>query len=177
MRLSGTFAALGPVMQMAFVPHDFDAAIARWTRTMGVGPFFLFEHIQLLDLRYMGQPTDAVFSLALAYWGDMQIELIRPEDEAPSIYTGPYGVRDCLHHVCVLVDDIGQARETCRVQGAEVVLEGRFGASHVVYADPGGGPGHLVELLERNPDGPDLFAMIRAAAQGWDGREPVRRLG
>lgn len=33
-------AKLGPVMQMAFVSADFDRALAFWTKTMGVGPFF-----------------------------------------------------------------------------------------------------------------------------------------
>jgi hypothetical protein len=57
-----------------------------------------------------------------------------------------------------------------------VVLEGRFGTSEVIYVDPGGGPGSLVEILQRAKDGPDLFGMIRAAAHSWDGSEPLRRL-
>lgn len=172
-----SFAGLGPVMQLAFVPSDFDAALHHWTGTMGVGPFFLVENIRLEGMRYRGAPTDAVFSLALAYWGDVQIELIRPENDAPSIYTGPYGVKDRLHHVCILVDDIAEAYATCDATGAEILIEGSLGASRVIYADPGGGPGSVVELLARAPEGPDLFALIRDAARGWDGSDPVRRLG
>ena len=85
-------ARLGPVMQLAWLPDDFDAALRHWTGTMGVGPFFLLENIKLEDMRYRGAPTDAVFSLALSYWGDTQIELIRPENDAPSIYCGEYAV-------------------------------------------------------------------------------------
>lgn len=173
----GGFAALGAVMQLAFVPSDFDAAVTYWTRTMGVGPFHLIENIHLDDMRYLGEPTDARFSLALAYWGDLQIELIRPENDAPSIYTGPYGVRDRLHHVCLLVDDLDAAYRLCAATGARLALEGRFGSSRVLYADPGAGPGHLVEVLQRATEGPDLFALIREACRTWDGREPLRRLG
>ncbi|WP_448586800.1 VOC family protein [Thermaurantiacus sp.] len=171
------FADLGPVMQLAFVPSDFEAALRHWTGTMGVGPFFLIENIRLEEMRYRGQPTDAVFSLALAYWGDTQIELIRPDNAAPSIYTGPYGVRDRLHHVCILVEDIAEAYATCAAAGAEILVEGRFGSSRVLYADPGTGPGTVVELLARDPAAPDLFAVIREAARTFDGRDPVRRLG
>lgn len=171
------FSALGPVMQLAYVPSDFDAAVAHWTGRMGVGPFHLVENIHLEGMRYLGQPTDARFSLALAYWGDLQIELIRPENDAPSIYTGPYGVRDRLHHVCVLVDDLDEAYRVCAATGATVALEGRFGSSRVLYADPGTGPGHLVEVLQRATEGPDLFAIIREACRSWDGRDPLRRLG
>ena len=70
---------LGPVGQLAYLPSDFDATLKYWTQTMGVGPFFLMENIQLTDCKYKGVPTDAMFSIAIAYWGDVQIELIRPE--------------------------------------------------------------------------------------------------
>ena len=40
-------AALGEIMQLAFVPDDFDAAVKHWTQVMGVGPFFLMEGIHL----------------------------------------------------------------------------------------------------------------------------------
>ena len=178
MSVPGTIAALGEIMQLAFVPEDFDAAVAHWTQTMGVGPFFLIEGIHLDGMKYRGKPTEAVFDLALAYWGDIQIELIRPRDEHPSIYRGEYArVGNGLHHVCILVDDIAEARRVCAEAGAEVVIEGTFGTSQVIYVDAGGGPGTLVEILQQAKDGPDLFGMIKAAGIGWDGSEPLRRLG
>ncbi|QLC25415.1 VOC family protein [Parasphingopyxis algicola] len=171
-------AAIGPVMQMAYVPGDFDAALCYWTETMGVGPFFLIENIALKDMRYRGEPSDAVFSIALAYWGDVQIELIRAENDAPSIYGGDYGVTDRLHHVCILTDDIADARAICDAQSAEILVEAKVGEDGaVLYADPGAGPGNLVEILQPASGSADLFAMIGAAAADWDGSEPVRRLG
>ena len=170
-------AALGDIMQLAFVPDDFDAAIAHWTKVMGVGPFFLMEGIHLEGMKYKGEPTDAVFDLALAYWGDIQIELIRPRDDHPSIYTGEYGAVQGLHHVCILVDDIEQAYRVCVEQGAEIVIEGALGDSRVIYVDPGQGPGSLVEILQQGEGGPALFAMIKQAGVDWDGSDPLRSLG
>lgn len=177
MAQSETISAIGEVMQLAFVPSDFDAALKHWTEVMGVGPFFLIENIHLDGMKYRGKPTDAVFTLALAYWGDMQIELIRPENDSPSIYSGEYAATDGLHHVCILVDDIAEARRICARQNAEVVIEGKFGASEVIYVDPGQGTGHLVEILQQDKAGPDLFGMIKAASVNWDGSQPVRKLG
>lgn len=178
MGLQGKITALGEVMQLAFVPEDFDATVAHWTQVMGVGPFFIIEGIHLDGMTYRGEPTDAVFDLALAYWGDLQIELIRPRDNHPSIYRGAYGsTANGLHHVCILVDDIAEARRVCDEVGAEVVIEGHFGTSQVIYVDPGTGPGTLVEILQQAKDGPDLFGMIKAAGVGWDGSEPLRKLG
>lgn len=169
---------LGEIMQLAFVPRDFDAAVAHWTQVMGVGPFFLMEGIHLEGMKYRGAPTQAVFDLALAYWGDIQIELIRPRDDHPSIYSGKYAdVGDGLHHVCILVDDIDEAYRICAEQDAEVVIEGALGDSRVIYADPGKGPGSLVEILQQGEGGPGLFAMIKQAGEGWDGSEPLRKLG
>ncbi len=168
---------LGEIMQLAFVPDDFDAAVDYWTQVMGVGPFFLMEGIHLEDMKYKGQPTDAVFDLALAYWGDIQIELIRPRDDHPSIYRGEYAAGNGLHHVCILVDDIEEAYRVCGEQGAQIIIEGALGDSRVIYVDPGSGPGGLVEILQQGEGGPGLFAMIKQAGEGWDGSDPIRKLG
>jgi methylmalonyl-CoA/ethylmalonyl-CoA epimerase len=174
----GGLSRLGPVMQLAWLPEDFDAALRHWTEVMGVGPFFLLENIELVNMKYRGTPTKAKFTLALSYWGDVQIELIRPENDEPSIYSGEYAVRDRLHHVCLLVDNIADAYAACAEMGAAIIVEGDVGDSgKVIYADPGQGPGSLVEMLQPQPGTADLFGMIRQAAAGWDGSEPVRRLG
>lgn len=178
MKSNAGIAALGPIMQLAFVPPDFEAAVKHWTRTMGVGPFFLMENVHLENMRYRGEPTQAHFDLALAYWGELQIELIRPCDTHPSIYTGEYadGLDGGLHHVCVLVDDIAEGYAACERNGAQVLIEGSLGESKVIYADPGRGPGSLIEILQPAPESPGLFEMIRQACEGWDGGDPLRTM-
>lgn len=171
-------AALGRIMQMAYVPSDFDAAITYWTETMGAGPFFLLPNMALAGGRYRGQPSDPIFTMALGYWGDMQIELIRPENNAPSIYAGEYGVRDRLHHVCVLVDSIAEVRIALAAVGGEVIFEAPVGEDGgVIYADIGMGVGNLVEYLQPQAGSRDLFAMMEAAHRDWDGSNPLRSLG
>ncbi len=173
-----TLASLGDVMQLAYVPSDFDAAVRHWTEVIGAGPFFLLPDVSLPGGRYRGAPSDPVFTMALGYWGDMQIELIRPENDAPSIYRGDYGVTDRLHHMCVLVDSIAEAPTRCAEVGAEIIFEAPVGdTGGVIYADPGTGPGTLVELLEPQAGTRELFAMMRDAARDWDGSAPLRSLG
>jgi catechol 2,3-dioxygenase-like lactoylglutathione lyase family enzyme len=174
----GPFKALGDIIQLAYLPEDFDAALRYWTETVGVGPFFLLENVRLGAMKYRGAPTDAMFSLAIGYWGDIQIELIRPENDAPSIYTGEYAVRDRVHHVCLIVDSIEAARTACAQAGAEVLLEGKVGEDgEVIYVDAGGGPGHLIEILQPMTGSLPLFAMMREAARTWDGSDPLRAIG
>ena len=169
-------SAIGPVMQIAFVPKDFDAAVRYWTETMGIGPFFLMENIQLENMRYLGEPSECVFSIAIAYWGDMQIEIIRQEDDAPSIYRGQEG--GALHHTCVLTGNIEDARQIAEASGAKILVEGKVAPDGaVLYVDTGGGSGSIVEILQMSTGSEGLFAMIKSASIGWDGSEPLRKLG
>jgi methylmalonyl-CoA/ethylmalonyl-CoA epimerase len=169
-------AAIGPVMQFAFVPKDFDAAVRHWTETMGVGPFYLLENNLLGEGIYLGEPYHCMFSIAIAYWGDIQIELVRQENDAPSIYKGAEG--EALHHTCILTHDIEGARKIAEDSGARVLVEGKVGADgYVYYVDTGGGPGSIVEILQLASGTEGLFGMIKAASVGWDGSEPLRKLG
>lgn len=178
MTAARAISALGPVGQLAYLPGDFDATLKYWTQTMGVGPFFLMENISLGDMKYKGLPTSAVFSIAIAYWGDVQIELIRAENAEPSIYSGEYAVTDRLHHICIFVDSIDEARAACAAVGAEILVEGTVGADGaVIYVDAGGGPGHVIELLQNMSGADAIFSMIRDTCRNWDGSEPLRRLG
>ena len=170
--------ALGPVGQLAYLPADFDAAVRYWTGTMGVGPFYLIPNVALGDMKYRGKPTGAVFSIAIAYWGDVQIELVRAENGEPGLYTGEYAVTDRLHHICIFVDSIEEARAAAAAAGAEVLVEGTVGADGaVIYVDAGGGPGHVIELLQNMTGADAIFQMIKDAGKGWDGSEPLRVLG
>jgi len=176
--MKSAIAQLGEVMQLAFVPADFDAALEHWLR-VGAGPFFALDHVRLDDVRYRGQPADIDFSMMIGYWGDLQVELIRQHNATPSIYKAWLDQgREGLHHVCILVDDMAAARSACAAAGATVEQEGRVpGGGEVIYVDTGGGPGTMVEILKPSPGSREFFAMMREAHRGWDGADPVRRLG
>jgi methylmalonyl-CoA/ethylmalonyl-CoA epimerase len=174
----GRLTQLGPVMQIAYVPADFDAALRFWTETMGVGPFFVREHVKLEKVLYRGAETDPDFDMALAYWGDVQVELIRQHNDAPSIYAdwrtaGLQGVQ----HMCVTVEDMAATRALVVERGGTIVQEVFMpgGVGEAIYADMGGGPGTMIEYIWLDPARLAGFAAMRQAARDWDGRDPVRR--
>jgi catechol 2,3-dioxygenase-like lactoylglutathione lyase family enzyme len=170
--------SLGEIMQLAYVPADFDAALKFWIETVGAGPFFALDHVKLNDVKYRGAPVDIDFSMVIGYWGELQIELIRQHNDVPSIYkTWRDEGHEGLHHVCILVDDMAHARAVCADAGAVVAQEGIVpNGGEVIYVDTGGGPGTMVEILKPGPGSREFFAMMREAAKGWDGSDPVRRL-
>ena len=66
-----------------------------------------------------------MFSIAIAYWGDVQIELIRAENDEPSINVGEYAVKDRLHHICIFVDSIEDARAALALVTARGCARGK----------------------------------------------------
>lgn len=167
---------LGTIMQMAWVPVDYDATLRYWTETMGVGPFFEMNHIQVEACHYRGQPADVDFSVAISYWGDMQIELVRQHNDTPSIYqTWLQQGREGLHHVCIVVQSMAQARALCAEAGAEVMQEIWLpGGGEAIYVDLGG---LMVEMIDFPAQNLAVFADMKSAADSWDGSDPVRVLG
>jgi methylmalonyl-CoA/ethylmalonyl-CoA epimerase len=167
---------LGDIMQMAYVPFDYAAALKFWTQKMGAGPFFEANHIKLQNVKYLGQPIDLDFSLAIGYWGDIQIELVRQHNDVPSIFsTWLRNGHEGVHHACILVDSLDEARKHCAEHDMTIAQEGTVrSGGEVIYIDTGGGPGSMVEVLARGPGTDAYFAMMKKAAREWDGSNPVR---
>lgn len=168
-------AGLAPIMQIAYVPEDFDKALEFWTRTMGVGPFCHMEHVEVPLIKYRGVPAQIDFSIALAYWGDIQIELVQQHNDAPSIYS-EWRTADMhgMHHICQLVDDIEVAKEACLRAGGDVVQELKLEGGAAIYVDMGGGPGAILEIIQAPTALSEMFARVKAASKVWDGSAPLR---
>ena len=168
-------AALGPIVQLAYVPNDLDAALRHWTRNVGAGPFFTLNHVAYREARYRGQRVDIDFSMAVGYWGDMQIELVQQHNDAPSIYreflerTG-----EGLQHVGALVPDLDAALDANGwrsriVQDGTTAIGQRF-----AYVDTVRHDGTMLELIETTPKILAAFEHMKRAAREWDGTDPIR---
>ena len=159
----------GPFNQNAFVVPDIDAAIRYWTEVMRVGPFFKFLKIEFAAGDYRGQPHKADFDAAIAYSGELQIELIKPN--GPSIFkefqdAGRRGV----HHFAVFTPDMPAACQEIENLGGQRLQGGSFAdGSSIAYYEMGGPEPSIIEIacLQAGPQA--LFAAIKAAGAGWDG--------
>ena len=171
---------LGPALQFAFVVDDLDSALQFWLQSMGVGPFFHIEKASYRELRYRGQVTTPEYSVALAYWGDTQIELITQSCATPSIYREflDEGRSGQLHHICVSTDDMDRFQREAQARGfeelAHLTLEpsGRvayFRSSHARWP--------LTEVGAFTARILEFFETVRRASVGWDGSEPIRSFG
>lgn len=164
------------IIQTAFVVPDVRAAIDSWVRDLMAGPFFLIEHWGGDHPVYRGQPSEAKVSIAMGFAGHMQIELIQPEDNAPSVYKelidrSGYG----LHHFGVGSDDI--EADIARYRRDGYTLAFRAGVptgGDVAYMDGGPEKPGMVELIQATQGMDTAFTAMWKASVGWDGTDPIR---
>lgn len=165
-------------MQMCWVVPDLEAAMAAWTKTAGVGPFFLFERLEFGDPHYRGKPAASPdISAAMAQAGDIQVELVCQHDDSTSFWRDivPAG-RTGLHHLALYSRDYEGDVAAYTGAGAEVAFSGLMMGNPVCWIDTGPQMGFMVEIINANETADAVFAQFRAAAADWDGSDPVRTL-
>ena len=168
----------GPVMQNAFVVGDLDAALNHWIDKMGVGPFYVFQHIKFQDIFFRGEPSSVDMTAAIAYWGDVQIELIKQHDDQPSIYREflAKGQRG-MQHMGVITPNLDEHLSRLRPLGITPVQWGSMPTGmRFAYVSSDFHPGGMVELIEAGPIITDYFKQMRDAAEHWDGTHGIIRL-
>ncbi len=76
----------GVIRQIGYIVQDFDKALDEFL-ALGVGPFYVLRGIEQTGI-YRGQDCTVKLTLGgLANSGDMQIEIIHQDNDAPSIYS------------------------------------------------------------------------------------------
>lgn len=170
----------GEIRQNGYVVRDLESALRHWTEVLGVGPFFLLEHVKVENFTYRGEPSSVEISLAFSNSGPLQIELIQQLGDAPSMYRDFLAAgREGLQHLAYWTEDFDGLLERASRSGFEVGQAGSFGADgRFVYFSNEAHPGTVVELSEVKPGGlkDRFFRHIAAAAEGWDGSQPIRRM-
>ncbi len=171
---------LGGIMQVAYVVEDIEKAMNHWTKTLGVGPFFLFEHFALEDYRYRGKPSDLDITIAMGFSGSMCFELIFQHSTSPSVYTEVVGRKGYgFHHWAVSTTSFDADLARYASSGNAEVLYGRVEPvdARAAYVDTMAELGGMIELIEMNPAVEGLFSAVKEPSVNWDGKDPVRILG
>ena len=167
----------GPIRQNGYVVRDLRSSIDAWLE-IGVGPWLVLPHLTQAGTVFRGRPSEPTASFAFANSGDLQVELIEPEDEEPSAYREFLdGGHEGLHHLAWWAEDYGGVLGRLRQAGWTVVQEGDSGGlARFAYLDQGGTTSRVVEVMELTDATKWLAATVRSAADDWDGSEPVRPL-
>jgi hypothetical protein len=163
---------LGAPVQIAYAVDDVDRAAASWAER-GVGPFFVREHIEVTNVRIRGRAARFDHSSAYGQWGDLMVELIHQHDGGDDPIVGTAGI----HHVAHFVDDFATAAAHLTGGGhGEILYAETVTGMPFAFHDGGRERGHLIEIYERTVPLARFYEMVRDAAAGWTGADPVRRL-
>lgn len=166
----------GEIRQLGYVVRDIEQAMAYWSKTLGVGPWFYNPKVPIKNYQYKGESYEPHNSVALANSGFIQVELIQTRNDAPSMYKDflAQGLTG-LQHVAYWTQSYDSDLERLTAQGFTPVMSGEVGErGRFVYFDTEYHPGTVIELSEvAGPKG-KMFDMIRAASENWDGTDPVR---
>ncbi|MBF6618069.1 VOC family protein [Pollutimonas thiosulfatoxidans] len=167
----------GEIRQLGYVVHDIEAAMAYWSGTLGVGPWFYNPQVPIRNYHYEGKQYEPHNSVALANSGFVQVELIQTRNDVPSMYRDfLLQGRTGLQHVAYWTEDYDADLHRAISQGFRPVMSGEVGErGRFVYFDTEYHPGTVIELSEvAGPKG-KMFDLIRNASLDWDGSDPVRQ--
>jgi len=169
----------GPVVQVAYLVPDIDAAMEHWLCHAGIGPWTNFRNIELAT-NFDGRDFTLRIHEALAYQGDLQIQLVQSlntlDVSTPYqswIQAGRYGV----HHVAYFSENVDADIVRARKQGLDRICSMKDkGGFRYYYCQSSAMPEVWIEFLESYPMLREIFAKGIAEAKTWDGSDPIRRI-
>ena len=170
-----------PVRQIAYFVADLHEAAAAHTRSFGSGPFFVLEHVALTRSEHRGVACPFDHSSAYGQWGAVMIELVVQHNPDPSAFHDMYPLgsgRFGIHHTALIVDDLAAAIAGFAADGMALAQSATtVSGTDFAFIDATRRYGHMIELYEPTPTLTGFYAMVAKAAENWDGRDPIRKLG
>ncbi len=164
------------IIQVSYLVPDIRVAMTSWIDKLKVGPWFLLDHFTGTDPKYRGHDSTADVSLAMSFAGHMNIELIQPNDDAPSVYQEWIARRGYgFHHWGRATSNFERDIERFQAAGHDLVFHaGVPSGGHVAYMDTTAELPGYVELIELGGGFEPVFSKFYRATIGWDGTDPVR---
>lgn len=169
----------GTVNQIGYVVRDIHSSMDRWVRH-GVGPWFYVENVVTDYFRYRGEDSAMTMSVALANSGDLQLELIQPTNDAPSMYQDFLeSGREGAQHIAYWTTDYQGLYDRALAAGYTVGQEGCIGGEQgrFAYLDTEFDQGTVIEISDISGPKGQMFAYVRDVAADWDGSDPIRVIG
>ncbi|MDA4845103.1 VOC family protein [Hoeflea poritis] len=165
------------VRQIAYVTDDMDRTLDFLHKTAGIGPWFVAWDIPVLECSYHGAPIALKIDAALANSGDMQIEIIRQNSPAPSLFTelsDRHGFGLVPHHYSSWSANYDTVMRKALANGFTKAQEGRSRYGNFVYYQHPDQTDFIFEVTELTAERASIFDQIRQAAINWDGQKPIR---
>ena len=166
-------------VQLAYFVNDIREAASRAAETVGAGPFFVIDRIELEWGEHRGERCEFLHSSAYGQWGELMMELVQQDEEGPSPFRDLYAPgEEGLHHIASFVSSVEETIEAYQNLGCPLAARAvtKNGGSEFAFIDTTARNGHMLEIYEPTEALSGFYAYVRKASLGWDGRDPVRGL-
>jgi len=168
---------LGTLVQVAYLVDDVRIAARDWAARVGAGPFFAIGHGPMPCVDASGTPGTFLHSSAYGQWGAVQVELVQVQEATPRGLADELATPTGVHHVAALVASFEREQQRLQAQGWPAVMTATTASGmRFAFHDARRTLGHFLEIYEPRPAVRHLYDRVATAAQGWDGRNPVRDL-
>ena len=165
----------GEIAQLGYVVRDIDKALDHWVNVMGVGPFYYAKRFVIETFSYRGKDLKVPFAVAIANSGPLQIELIQPLDDTPSMWNDFLSAgNEGLHHVAFWTTDFDSVLNRALNAGYKIGQQGLISGGRFAYFDAEAHGGTVIELSEQTGPKAGFFKFVREAAADWSGSDPIR---
>ncbi|MFT3864340.1 MAG: VOC family protein [Solirubrobacterales bacterium] len=168
-------SALAP-HHVGYVVEDLASGVERFAAATGAGPFLAIEHMEFDEVTYRGGPAAYDHSSAFGAYGELLVEITQVFSAEPPELREALGGAFGIGHLGFVVDDPEAEVARLAAAGCEIFHTGRTGPASATWLTGGELFGHSIELLRRAPELEGFYAQVRAAADGWDGSDPLRRI-
>lgn len=142
----------GAICQVGFIVRDIERAAKRFCAIFGVDmpPIWQTPGYAQVNTTFQGEPSEATAKLAFFDAGQLQIELIEP-DEKPSVwreFLDAHG--EGVHHIAFKVKDTNESAQFLAEHGITIRQQGLYADRSGMYTYLDSGPvlGVMIELLE-----------------------------
>lgn len=164
----------GAIFQVGYLTNDIQTSMQSWLKQTGTGPFTWYRNVSL-DATSNEKKSVVTMDVAIAFRGDIQIELIQQTNDAPS----PYRVffeqgRVGLHHLAFISRDIDADIAKAREQGFEITCTINAVTGRYAYFHDPATPENIFELLAVDARLEKFWQQSLQEAKCWNGADPIR---
>jgi catechol 2,3-dioxygenase-like lactoylglutathione lyase family enzyme len=126
------------VVQIGILVHDIIEATARWAKFLEVEPPkpTMTDGYEKSKAIYRGEPCHGLIYQTVFKFGNIEVELIQPYDNTPSIW------RECLdrdgeglHHIAFRVKNMADCIKETEESGYPLLQKGEYTGGRYAYMD------------------------------------------
>ena len=173
--MNKNFFNSGNIIQIAYQVDDVVKSAKDWSKRFSIGPFFVNEHIKLMESKLKGVHEIYDHSSAYAWNNNIMIELICDHDGKLSSKNGLGGI----HHIAWMASNFDEERSSLKSRGFEEVLYSRVQSRNGMqfsWYESDLGIKHFIEVYEESLDLINFYKYIEEVSKSWNGKNPVRAI-